>query len=246
MQHYLRGGINSRRRRNRNRNRNNSRRLFEQEQQIMEDNDTIIDNKYSNINSRSSRSSISSRSSRSALFVDHNNNQHFAVMTNNNNSNSNNSSTIDVNIINMTTSSQQQPSSISSISSSSILTVDGTTTPVWVAIVLPLLLLICCCLCSFSARRNVPGPEFHRGSMIRSQAQRVWEIERRKRRRHEYSEDERKAQINDNVITMKIISKDRNKTGYYKLGPATVVVHAVDDVEKEKGIISKASEEKIN
>jgi len=67
-------------------------------------------------------------------------------------------------------------------------------------------------------RSNVPSTQYHRGAMIRRQAERVWEIQRAKNERQAIPIETRKTQISDSLRKMKVISKCP-ETGHCILGP---------------------------
>eukprot|EP00531_Pseudo-nitzschia_arenysensis_P007504 CAMPEP_0116142334 /NCGR_PEP_ID=MMETSP0329-20121206/14855_1 /TAXON_ID=697910 /ORGANISM="Pseudo-nitzschia arenysensis, Strain B593" /LENGTH=444 /DNA_ID=CAMNT_0003637567 /DNA_START=104 /DNA_END=1438 /DNA_ORIENTATION=- len=71
--------------------------------------------------------------------------------------------------------------------------------------------------CVFGQRSNVPSSQYHRGAMIRRQAERVWAIQRVKDERQAIPTETRKEQIEEGLRIMKVVSKDP-KTGHCILG----------------------------
>ena len=59
----------------------------------------------------------------------------------------------------------------------------------------------------YSHRANVPSSQYHRGAMIRRQAERVWEIQRAKDERQAIPVETRRSQIRESLQKMKVVSK---------------------------------------
>lgn len=78
----------------------------------------------------------------------------------------------------------------------------------------PIILVV---FCVFGQRANVPSSQYHRGEMIRRQAERVWAIQRVKDERQAIPTETRKEQIEEGLRIMKVVSKD-SKTGHCILG----------------------------
>lgn len=78
----------------------------------------------------------------------------------------------------------------------------------------PLFLVV---FCIFAQRASVPSSQYHRGEMIRRQAERVWAIQRVKDERQAIPTETRKEQIEEGLRRMKIVSKC-SKTGHCVLG----------------------------
>ena len=79
--------------------------------------------------------------------------------------------------------------------------------------------LVCFFLVCYLGHRGggPPGEEFHRGHLIRQNAERIWAMQARKAKRKEATPEERLAKIHSGVRTMKVVSKDFN-TGQCRLG----------------------------
>lgn len=88
-------------------------------------------------------------------------------------------------------------------------------------ILCPIFLVVFCVFCQ---RASVPSSEYHRGEMIRRQAERVWAIQRVKDERQAIPTETRKEQIEEGLRRMKIMSKDP-KTGHCILGEIEVEEH---------------------
>jgi len=70
-----------------------------------------------------------------------------------------------------------------------------------------------CLFCILGHRAHVPSSQYHRGAMIRQQAERVWAIEAMKHERQAVPIETRKSQIDKSLHRMKIISKC-SRTGH--------------------------------
>ena len=94
-----------------------------------------------------------------------------------------------------------------------------------------------CLFCMFGHRAHVPSTQYHRGAMIRRQAERVWAIEAMKNERQAIPIETRKSQIDKGVRRMKIISKC-SRTGHCILASPEVeeqteTKHGDDEDSKE-------------
>jgi hypothetical protein len=101
----------------------------------------------------------------------------------------------------------------------------------------PVLMVI---LCVFNTRSHVPSSQYHRGAMIRRQAERVWAIERVKTERQGVPIETRKTQINDNLRKMKVVSKCAS-TGHCILGTVEVEEHIISNDSGDEGTIEAIS-----
>jgi len=104
-------------------------------------------------------------------------------------------------------------------------------------IVGPVLMII---LCVLNTRSHIPSSQYHRGAMIRRQAERVWAIERVKTERQGVPIETRKTQINDNLRKMKVVSKCAS-TGHCILGTVEVEEHKINNDSGEEGTIDALS-----
>jgi len=105
---------------------------------------------------------------------------------------------------------------------------------------LPLLgfcFLIALCRCSSG---GPPGSEFHRGHLIRENAQRIWAMQRRKAKRREATSEERLAKIRAGVCTYKVLQKDP-KTGQCRLGDEEAEQHSQQQEDTSTQIETKKS-----
>lgn len=93
--------------------------------------------------------------------------------------------------------------------------------------VLGFFFLIAICRCSGG---GAPGPEFHRGHLIRENAERIWAMQRRKAKRREATPEERLAKIRAGVCTYKVLQKDP-KTGQCRLGDEEAEEHSQQQQE---------------
>lgn len=95
----------------------------------------------------------------------------------------------------------------------------------------PVIMII---LCVFNTRAHIPSSQYHRGAMIRRQAERVWAIERVKTERQEVPIEMRKTQIDDSLLKMRVVSKCVT-TGHCILGKVEVEEHRNDNDSDEEG-----------
>jgi len=104
------------------------------------------------------------------------------------------------------------------------------------------ILLIVLYICSH--RSNVPSAQYHRGAMIRRQAERVWEIQRAKNERQAIPIETRKSQISESLQKMKVVSKCP-ETGHCILGPIEEdqQISGKDKVDEDKNETSTTTEE---
>ncbi len=97
--------------------------------------------------------------------------------------------------------------------------------------------------CVFGQRANVPSSQYHRGEMIRRQAERVWAIQRVKDERQAIPTETRKEQIEEGLRRMKIVSKC-SKTGYCVLGEVEDEEQNEKQHDDDKDPSSAADEDK--
>lgn len=96
----------------------------------------------------------------------------------------------------------------------------------------------------FGHRANVPSSRYHRGEMIRRQAERVWEIQAAKNERHAIPTETRKSQIDEGLRKMRVLSKCID-TGHCILEPLDDEEQnsASDEDKDDKDEILTATEE---
>ena len=73
--------------------------------------------------------------------------------------------------------------------------------------------IIVIAFCIMGHRTHIPSSQYHRGAMIRQQAERIWAIQRVKTERRAIPVEKRKSQIDKSLRKMKVVSKCF-KTGY--------------------------------
>jgi len=102
--------------------------------------------------------------------------------------------------------------------------------------------------CVYGHRAHVPSSQYHRGAMIRRQAERVWAIQRMKTERQAISTETRESQINESLSKMKIVSKC-DRTGHCILGALEVeeqkTKHKEDDGDTKEGSTTTGEEPKF-
>lgn len=112
---------------------------------------------------------------------------------------------------------------------------ENSTSDMILTILGPILLIV---LYVCGHRANVPSSQYHRGAMIRRQAERVWEIQSAKNEREAIPIETRKSQISESLCKMKVVSKCA-ETGHCILGPIeeeerNTENNTVDEDENEK------------
>jgi hypothetical protein len=103
----------------------------------------------------------------------------------------------------------------------------------------PIFLLL---FCMFGHRAHVPSSQYHRGAMIRRQAERVWAIQAIKNERQAIPIETRKSQINKSLRRMKIKSKC-SRTGHCIL-VSPEVEEQKDDEDTEESSTTTGEETK--
>ena len=115
----------------------------------------------------------------------------------------------------------------------------GTSDIIWTCLG-PLLMIL---LCVFSQRSTVPSSQYHRGEMIRRQAERVWAIQRAKDERQAIPTETRMLQIEESLCKMKVVSKC-SRTGHCVLGPVEEEVQEETKTDDNEVLLTAAGEEK--
>mmetsp|Transcript_2877 Transcript_2877/g.7835 ORF Transcript_2877/g.7835 Transcript_2877/m.7835 type:complete len:491 (+) Transcript_2877:425-1897(+) len=84
------------------------------------------------------------------------------------------------------------------------------------SVVMVLPVLIMCLVGFFGCSGRGAGPEYHRGALIREQAERIWELERRKKKRLSTSDRERRKRVAENLCTMVVKRREQLQGKEYR------------------------------